>query len=138
MASITHVFSHCISALEVLGFLVFAGDAHVADLYLLLKVLNESFCIFAEFPLGNKETMSFLHMFLVLLKVSTYFLAKEALLVIFLKGSWQFDLFFLDLDDESWVVSLRSDMLIESLMGGEGFSEINKDVPALVALELRL
>lgn len=62
-------------------------------------------------------------MFLVFLKVTTHFLAEEALLMVFLEDSRRLCHFGTNLDDGMWVVVLRLDVLVERIERGEGFPE---------------
>ena len=65
VASSLHVSLHCIGRLEVMGALVVAGDAEVANFYFLLQVFDQPFDILAELLLGDEEAMFFLHMGLI-------------------------------------------------------------------------
>lgn len=67
MPSIVHVFAHSFGTLKIFCLLIFACDAHVANFDLFLQVLYKPFRIFTKLALSNKERVSILHMFLVLL-----------------------------------------------------------------------
>lgn len=104
---------HCIGTLEVLCLFVLTGDAQIADLYLLLKVLDQSLWIFAELSLGYEETMGILHVLFVLLQAGAGLEAEEAPFVVFLEGRGLYRSLDPRFYNSSRVVPLGGDVLIE-------------------------
>ena len=107
------MFPDCISTLEVLCLFVLAGDAQIAYFYLFLKVLDQSFWIFAELSLGYEETMSILHVLFVLLQACAGLEAEEAPFVVFLERRGLDSSFDPRFYNSSRVVALGGNVLIE-------------------------
>ena len=126
-----HVHPHCLSWLEILGFLVLTSYTHISHLNFLLKIFNKPFHIFAELSLRNEETMLDFHVSLILQERCRNMQTEKTTIEILLKNSRFFNNFLLNLNNSIRIMPLGLHMLIKCI------SRI-KDFPALIAHKLIL
>jgi hypothetical protein len=119
----------CIPRLEIFGLFILASQTHVADLYLLLQILQQSLEVRAVFFLGYEKTMLALHMALVVLKTAVLLQAEQTPCAIFLKDDGGFFNFRLRLNDRVRVMPFGLHVLFEGIGGCEL-------LPALIADKL--
>lgn len=124
VTSVSHMPSHCISRLEVFGTFVFASQAHISDLYLLLEVLYQTRYIFTVLFLSNEKTMGRWHMTLVVFRVITYFQAEQTTLTILFEDCFNFGAFLLGFCHHVRVMPFRLCMLFEGIGRPKGLSKL--------------